>query len=209
MSLATPPVAPPNFPSGSAPEPSWEVVKLFPSQGNWSENEYLGLADTNRLVELSEGNIKVLDMATTDHQDIVGFLYRRLFQFVETHRLGRVNFAPLPVWLWEGTLREPDVLFMAEANRARVHKQFWNGADLVMEVVTSDRKHDLETKRSEYARGRVPEYWIADPESKELTVLRLVGDGYEVAGIYHPGDQAESVVLAGFKVEVAAALGSV
>jgi Uma2 family endonuclease len=189
--------------SAAPPEPSWEIAKLFPCQGFWSESEYLSL-DTNRLVELSDGNIKVLDMATTDHQDIVGFLYRALFAFVENRRLGKVNFAPLPIRLWEGTMREPDVLFMKEENRSRVSKQFWQGADLVMEVVSSDRGHDLETKRSEYLRGAVPEYWIIDPALTEITVLRLNVDLYVPAGIYHAGDQAISVLLPGFGVDVTA-----
>ncbi len=201
MSVATPPFAPPRSLTG--PEPSWEVVKLFPSQGRWTDSEYLAL-ETNRLVELSEGNIKVLDMATTDHQDIVGVLYRRLFSFVEAGELGRVNFAPLPVKLWEGTMREPDVLFMREQNRSRVHKQFWRGADLIMEVLSSDRWHDLETKRSEYARGGIPEYWIVDPELKGITVLRLDGDHYLEAGAYRAGEQAASVLLPDFTVDVSA-----
>jgi Uma2 family endonuclease len=204
MSVASPPFAPSAIQPAAVPEFSWEVAKLFPRQGQWTESEYLAL-DTNRLVELSEGNIRVLDMATTDHQDIVGFLYRKLFAFVENGGSGKVNFAPLPVRLWEGTMRQPDVLFMRQANQSRVHRQYWEGVDLAIEVVSSDRKHDLETKRSEYARGKVPEYWIVDPELQVITVLKLAGENYEPAGVYHPGDQAASVLLPGFTVDVAVA----
>jgi Uma2 family endonuclease len=153
---------------------------------------------------LSQGNIKVLEMATTDHQDIVGFLYRKLFLFVETNQLGKVSFAPLPVKLEDGTFREPDVLFMQTENLARVYKQFWQGADLVMEVVSSDRAHDFEIKREEYPRGGIAEYWIVDPVLREITVLKLTGTVYDPAGVYRQGDRAVSVLLPGFSVDVTA-----
>jgi len=34
----------------SLPEPAWDVARLFPHQGAWSEQEYLEL-NGNRLVE--------------------------------------------------------------------------------------------------------------------------------------------------------------
>ena len=76
-----------------------------------------------------------------------------------------------------------------------------------MEVVGDGfRYHDLQTKRREYALAGIPEYWIIDPLRQELTVLTLVGTGYEPAGIYRGGDRAASVVLPGFAVDVTAAL---
>jgi Uma2 family endonuclease len=180
-----------------------DVAKLFPPKGQWSEQEYLAL-DTNRLVELSDGSIEVLEMPTEVHQDIVLFLYRLLFAFVQVRSAGKVQTAARPVRLWPGKFREPDVLFMLAEHRERRTEQYWNGADLVMEVVSEDRSHDLVKKRSEYARGGIAEYWIVDPMLKEITVLRLAGDQYEPAGVYHPGEQAASVLLAGFAVDVTA-----
>lgn len=204
MSVATPPFAPSTATRApSSPEPSWEIAKLFPCQGQWSEAQYLAL-ESSRLVELSDWSIKVIEMPTTEHQDIVAFLYRALFLFVETGKLGKVSFSPLPVKLWDGTFREPDVLFMREEHRERILAQYWQGADLVMEVVSSDRTLNLEIKRSEYARSGIPEYWIVDPELEAITVLKLTGDQYEPVGVYRPGDRATSVLLAGFTVDVTA-----
>jgi Uma2 family endonuclease len=47
------------------------------------------------------------------------------------------------------------------------------GADLAMEVVSKgkeDRKRDLITKRFEYARAGIPEYWIVDPQTRRITL---------------------------------------
>ncbi len=68
-------------------EPVWDIAKLFPAQGAWSEADYLSL-NTKHLVEYSHGYIEVLPMATEAHQLMVLHLYRALLSFVELHNLG-------------------------------------------------------------------------------------------------------------------------
>jgi len=189
-----------------SPEPAWEVAQLFPAQGTWSEEEYLSLKG-NRLVEFSHGWVEVLLMPTTSHQTIVGFLYAALFGFISPRNLGKALFAPLRVKLWAGKFREPDVIFMLAEHRQRVGEQYWDGADLAMEVVSDDdRRRDLQTKRFEYARAGIPEYWIIDPQLEQITVLVLEGDRYREHGCFHRGQRATSVLLAGFELDVEAVL---
>ena len=57
-------------------------------------------------------------------------------------------------------------------------------------------------------RGAVPEYWIVNPQTEAITVLRLSGDAYEEAGTYRRGESAVSVLLAGLSVDVAAVFGA-
>ena len=74
-----------------------------------------------------------------------------------------------------------------------------------MEVVSQDDPNrDLDTKREEYAKAGIQEYWIADPHDLTTTVLTLARPGhpYTVAGQYGPGSQAQSVLLAGLSVDV-------
>ena len=184
-------------------EPAWDVARLFPAQGQWSVEEYLQMANrTNRLVEFSEGRIEVLAMPTMTHQEIVEFLFERLKAFVVAGRLGKVMFAGIRVMLWEDKYREPDVLFMLARHADRMSEQFWDGADLVMEVVSEDRRRDLELKRSEYARAGIPEYWIVDPRDRLITVLVLDGDTYAVHGEFKAGEHATSRLMDGFSVAV-------
>lgn len=185
-------------------EPAWDVAKLFPSQGHWSEQEYFALHGP-RLVEYSKGWIEVLSMPTTSHQTIVAILYTLLLGFVTPRNLGKSLFAPLRVRLWDGKFREPDVLFLLTEHSDRIHEQFWDGADLVIEVVSDDeRRRDLETKRFEYARAGIPEYWIVDPQRRAIIVLKLDGQRYEVHGEFLAAQQATSVLLPGFAVDVSA-----
>ena len=62
---------------------------------------------------------------------------------------------------------------------ARIHEKFWEGADLVMEVVSDDdRRRDVVTKRLEYAKAGIAEYWIVDPQQATITVLKLADGKY-------------------------------
>jgi Uma2 family endonuclease len=187
-------------------EPAWEVATLFPDQGQWGEGDYLTLSrSTNRLVEFSAGHIEILPMPKTSHQLIVQYLSNLLLAFVAPRKLGTTLFAPLRVRLPHGAFREPDVVFMLARHANRIGEEFWEGADLVMEVVSEEnRTHDLVTKRAEYAAAGIPEYWIVDPREQTITVLTLHGSQYRVHAESRPGQKAGSALLPGFEVDVGA-----
>ena len=189
-------------------EPTWEVAHLFPAQGTWTESEYFAL-ETNRRVEFSHGFIEFLPMPKLLHQRITAFLYDALRAFVLGLSLGEVLFTGTRVRLWPGKFREPDVLFMHAEHAGRMTDEYWEGADLVMEVVSAgdeDRRRDSTTKREEYAQAGIPEYWIVDPELDQITVLTLDGQTYVVHGEFKRGERATSKLLPGFGVDVTSAL---
>ena len=45
------------------PELTWEIARLFPAQGDWSEEDYFEL-DNNHRVEYSDGFLEFLPMPT-------------------------------------------------------------------------------------------------------------------------------------------------
>jgi len=122
-------------------EPAWEVARLFPDQGYWTEEDYLDLTNTtNCLVEFSDGFIEVLPAPTTSHHMILAFLYRALLAFIESQKLGTVLFAGIRVRLRKGKYCEPDIVFMLAEHADRIGEKYWQGADLVIEVVSGDEK---------------------------------------------------------------------
>ncbi len=190
------------------PTLTWEVAYLFPGQGQWSEGEYLTLRP-RRQVEFTDGFVEVLPMPKQSHQLILDYLFQALRFFVMARHLGRVLFAPLRVQVRPGKFREPDIVFMKTENLARCHEEAWLGADLVIEIVSEDpksRERDLEKKLADYAESGIPEYWIVDPVEKRITVLVLEGKAYRVHGEFVRGQQATSVLLNGFGVDVMATL---
>jgi Uma2 family endonuclease len=189
------------------PDVVWEVAPLLPAQGEWSEEAYLWLTSrTNRLVEFSDGYIEVLPMPTDTHQAISAFLYDALRAFLQIVG-GVVRYAPLRVRIKARKFREPDLVCLVSKEDTRRHDAFWEGADLVVEIVSPDNpKRDLVKKRREYAQARIPEYWIVHPEAEQILVLRLENDKYLEHGVFKRGENATSALLEGFAVSVDATL---
>ena len=189
-------------------DPVWDVARLFPSQGQWSEQEYLALTDsTNWLVEFTNGRIEVLPMPAVAHQLIVRFLLDSMRAFVEPNGLGTVLFAPLRVWVSSEKYREPDIVFKLTESEVQVDDRYYKGADLVMEVVSDDpdsRERDYRNKRVDYAEGGVSEYWIVDPIDQCITVLALEGDQYVEHGVFKTGEFATSKLLERLEIDVSA-----
>lgn len=182
-------------------EPTWDVALLFPPQGAWSELEYLAL-DSNRLVEFSHGRLEVLPMPNDTHQAIVGYLYTVFLAFVQ-HTGGVVRFTPLPLRLWPGKIREPDIMLLQDGNDQWRQHPYWTGADLVVEVVSEDDPgRDLITKRLEYAQAGIPEYWIVDLRHESIVVLKLAGETYQTHGQFDADGVLTSATLSGLTVPV-------
>lgn len=187
--------------------PTREVAKLFPYQGDWSEDEYLALPD-NRIVELSEGRLVVPDLPSDPHQYAIGELFASLRTFVRAGDLGQVRMAPLPVRLWEGKFREPDVLFMSKAHNQRRGRDYWGVPDLAMEVISprtpqssGTESTDRKKKFKEYAQAGVSEYWIVET-TPSVEIFALQDKLYRLVGKWDAGQTASSQLLPGFSMTV-------
>ncbi len=142
------------------------------------------------------------------HQRIVRFLMRVVEQVIRAGAGGEVLDAPFPVYVQPNRYREPDIVYQ-RAGRPDSESEYADGADLVIEVVSDDardRERDLITKRTEYAKACIPEYWIVDPETRTIHVLTLEGvapgGAYHVHGEFKGGETASSLLLEGFRVSV-------
>lgn len=156
-------------------EPNWEVALLFPPRGGWSVREYYELTErSNQLIEYTAGTIEVLAKPTVLHQRIVIYLINLLQAAADRGEGGIALTAPLPTTINDDKIRQPDVVFKLNKN-VRPEDDYFESADLVMEVVSPDRKshqRDYVTKVADYAEGGIPEYWIVDPQEKKSPCLR-------------------------------------
>lgn len=192
-----------NLPSKDG-EPAWEAAYFFPPQGRWSEEDFLQF-HTNRMAELVDGRLEILPMPTWLHQLIVKFLTKKIDETILQGAGGAVLFAPLPTKLFPGTIREPDILYVAAENLPKPDEKYPSTIDLAMEVVSEGaeaRKRDYEDKRIDYAKAGVREYWIVDPEQSLVSVLTLNGSEYETVQECRPGDSARSLLLSGLTIAV-------
>jgi Uma2 family endonuclease len=186
----------------------WEVATLFPEQGEWSEEEYLRLTDgTNRRIEFTDGRLEFLPMPTDVHESLVEFLFFALREFVEKRKLGKVRWTGIRLRVRQRKYRLPDIIFLHRDHLQARHNRAWEGADLVMEVVSGDpkdRQRDYQEKLLAYAEAKVAEYWIVDYERRVVVVHRLDGDRYAIHGEFPRGQEATSVLLDGFSIDIEA-----
>jgi Uma2 family endonuclease len=187
----------------SLEEQQQAILDLLPVPGNWSERDYLWLTDhTRQLVEFTDGQIEILPMPTGLHQVVVQFMFLKFLTFI-TPTGGMVHFAPIRMQVRPGKFREPDLLLVKSAKDPRRRNRYWTGADLTLEVVSPEKpERDLVDKRHDYAEGNVPEYWIVNPQTETITVLRLENAVYVEHGVFQRGQQAASVILPEFAVNV-------
>ncbi len=187
-------------------EPAWEIARLFPPQGQWTESQYLSFTEPlNQLVELADCRIEVLEMPTKSHQKIVQFLLNVLVQFLKAGGFGDAVCAPYRIRIRENTFREPDIAAYLTANLDRFGERFGEAPDLVVEVVSSDpesRHRDYDDKRNDYASAKISEYWIVDPIRGMITVLSLEGSEYVAHGQFQARDLVTSRLLPGLRVKV-------
>ena len=184
------------------------IADLLPGPGEWSEAEFCLVSERGRLVELSDGNIEIPPRPADTHQLLLMRLSFALHAYVVAHRLSEVRFAPHPVRLWEGKIREPDFMFMSAAHAGRIGK-YWGVPDLVGEIVSPGGEiTDRRIKRAEYAQAGIPEYWIVEPEAKTIELLRLLEDpsasrAYGAGRIFTATEMLVSPTLPGFSLALA------
>lgn len=148
-------------PQSERGEWTWELVTMFPRQGDWTEQDYLR-HEFEGLVELVDGVLEFLPMPTFSHQDLVAYLYNRLTSFVGERKPSEVYFSPIHVRTVEGRIREPDIAYIT-AGRIPDRRKPADGADLVMEVVSGTprdraRLHGKEGRICGSRNSRVLDY---------------------------------------------------
>jgi len=191
------------FRRGENGEAAWDDGVQPPAQGEWTEADYFDLTSCNSFIEFNNGTIQYPSLPTARHQRIVANLTCALGNFLEP-RGGAAWLVGLSVRTLSGVIRMPDVVAMLDKHDNRAGERVFDGADLLVEVVSDDsdgHKRDYEDKRKEYAAAGIPEYWIVDPIELRITVLRLDSAKYTEYCVAGEGETAVSALLDGFSVE--------
>ena len=145
-------------------------------------DEFLSVGETDGKWELDDGVLYIAESANRDHQFLMRWFARNIEDCLfathpprgELHHemttiLSRVRHrAP-----------EPDLVIVL-AGRSDVtgiiHVE--GVPDILVEILSTDRRRDLTRKRDLYADSGVPEYWIVDPRDDTVTQLELQDGRY-------------------------------
>ena len=147
-----------------------EALPAYGSKRLYTLEDYLALPDDQR-VELIDGVFYDMATPTTNHQAIGGFIHKKLLDHVLEKKGPCFPFiSPVDVQLDcdDKTVVQPDVLVVCDRSKYQNGRVF-GAPDLVIEVLSpSTRKKDMQLKLQKYGNAGVREYWLIDPDKKQI-----------------------------------------
>lgn len=135
------------------------------------------------LCEVIDNVLYMLPAPKYNHQSMVGLLARRIGNFLEKSNIGEVLISPFDVYFEELlSAVQPDLLVLLNKNRDILKQDgYIHGApDIIIEVLSKDKKRDLVKKKSLYERAGVTEYFTVNPENREINSWILKENKYEL-----------------------------
>jgi Uma2 family endonuclease len=131
------------------------------------------------LVEVIDNAIHVRPMPSVEHQDILGCICAACFIHIKALKLGKCLTALMDVYLSDKNIVQPDLLFISTANLGIIKEGKIKGTpDLIVEILSGNRKYDTKTKKELYETFGVKEYFIVDPDTKEVIAYYHDGSRY-------------------------------
>ncbi|MCY3544857.1 MAG: Uma2 family endonuclease [Chloroflexi bacterium] len=158
----------------------------------------------NKRYQLLDGELIMTAAPRRAHQRAGTKLVTRLDSYVEAHDLGEVYDAPFDVVFSDTDVVQPDLLFVSKERLYIINDDNVRGApDIVIEILSpSTASIDRNFKRALYARHGVKEFWLVDTDARNITVMLLHENGYEIVGIYGEGQTLTSPTLEGFTLNI-------
>ena len=158
--------------------------------------------------ELFDGEAVMMASPSVAHQALLMGL-SSAFDGWLTGKPCRVFASPLGVRLFpkedmsDRTVVQPDLLVVCD--KSKIGKNCVNGApDLVIEIASlSNAYGELLRKFNYYLKARVREYWVIDPESKDVSV-HVYENGHYISTAYSDNDRIPVTVLEGLEISLEA-----
>lgn len=167
--------------------------------------EYAALPECEERYELIDGVVYMSPSPLPLHQKVAARLVTQLGSYLDLHPHGEV-FVEVDVYLGKGPrggdlVYRPDIIFVRKERLPQDMVRITGAPDLVVEIAsTSSRRYDRETKKSDYERCGVLEYWLIDPYRKEMIFYSLKQGRY---GMSVPQDEKlASVAIPGFMLDL-------
>lgn len=167
-----------------------------------SADEYLALPDDGHRYELIDGVVVMSPGPSPSHQDVRGEIEYKLRAFLRDHPVGWA-LADVDIVLSSDLIYRPDLVFVGSHRGQSRPRRIDFPPELVVEVLSpSNASTDLHTKRADYQRFGVPEYWIVSPGDGAILALTLDAGAYCERVL--SGDAYGCPAIDGFTLDLAA-----
>jgi Uma2 family endonuclease len=185
--------------AGAMAETAFHSDESFTQEEFWQWLNERPRSDINHY-ELLNGRIVMTPPAGWPHGRIGAKLIRALDEHASRLKLGIVCDSSTGFDLPSGDTVEPDVSFISNERLAKgpapERRKFLRVVpSLVVEILSDPAaKRDRTEKKDIYERNGVDEYWLVNPDRREVTVFHLAGGRYG-AGVVFAGGQIVSKLL--------------
>jgi len=137
------------------------------------------------------------------HQTILIRLVQAITNFLDkTNNEGYLIIAPTDIFLNDGNVYQPDLIFIGEEKRKSIiNGRIDFGPDLVVEILSpSTAYYDMKQKKSLYERFSVKEYVVIDPIEADAEVYRLTDIAFHLTETLNLEDDLILERIPGFSV---------
>jgi len=168
-----------------------------------SADEFFALGETTERLELINGVIYVSPSPLLPHQKIVLQILRQLFAAQD--RGLRVEFYPdTDVQFAPDLVYRPDISVYNAQRLITTPSRLTLPPDLVIEILSGGSKgRDLITKRDDYEKHGVGEYWAIDPADLRVRAWRRDAAAPDIfTELPFRGTSLPSSVIAGFTLDL-------
>lgn len=154
--------------------------------------------------ELINNRLVMAPSPEIPHQRTSLSLAKKLDDFVEQRSLGLVLEAPMDVELDDDNVFQPDILFISNERLGIIQdgRKIKGAPDLVVEILSSNKKYDQEEKKYIYELYDVREFWLIDTKKKTVEVFENQRKEFVILQKAYVGDVVRSRLLDGFEIAV-------
>jgi Uma2 family endonuclease len=169
--------------------------------------DLLRFPEDGRRHELIDGKHYVTASPNLWHQRLSVRLTKAFLDYLASHPMGELFYAPLDVVMSKFDIVVPDLLLIACDQSDIVTGKNVRGAPaLLIEINSpSTRARDRRLKRDLYSRAGVREYWIVDPQTASISIFRRTAGGeFPLVSTMQASSGAEvtSPLLPGFSLSL-------
>jgi Uma2 family endonuclease len=155
----------------------------------WTVDMLDALPNDGQRYEIIDGELFVTPGPEEGHQDIVGELFARVRVYLKGHEVGKAMISPADVRRGDRKRNrvQPDVLVVRfDEGKRPTYPYELHDLLLAVEVVSpSNPILDYQIKRDLYLREGIGEYWVINPDARNVSRWRGRDD---------PGDVLSKVV---------------
>lgn len=170
--------------------------------------EFLELTrDSHERYEYIDGEIFLQASPKTAHQYALSELHVAFYQNL-AGKSCRAFVAPYDITISRReddiNVVQPDLMVICDLEAKLGADGYYHGVpDLIVEILSdSTKRNDLIKKMNLYLDGGVKEYWVVDPEVKQVTIYRFEEGNIIANKAFSGSEKATSFLLPGLEIDL-------